>query len=70
MTPATREGWREMTPKNKKVPTNKHKAGSLPNFEKLTALLNQQEHPRQMLRAIVSLGKPLPQGGNHRFKET
>lgn len=26
-----------------------------PNFARLTALLNQQEHPRRMLNALVSL---------------
>lgn len=51
------------------VPIAKYKAGSLPNFEKLTALLNQQEHPRRMLRAIVSLSKPLPESGNYRLQE-
>lgn len=54
-----------MTPKENNVPTNRYKAGSLPNFERLTALLNQQERPRQMLRAIVSLSEPLPQSGNN-----
>lgn len=58
-----------MTPKWKNVPTNKYKAGSLPNFERLTTLLNQQEHPRRMLRAIVSLSKPLPESGNYRLQE-
>lgn len=58
-----------MTPKWKNVPTNKYKAGSLPNFEKLTALLNQQKHPKRMLRAVVSLSKPLPHGGNHGLQE-
>lgn len=58
-----------MTPKWKNVPTSKYKAGSLPNFEKLTALLNQQKHPRRMLRAMVSLSKPLPESGNHRLNE-
>lgn len=59
-----------MTPNKNNVPTNKYKAESLPNFEKLTALLNQQVHPRRTLQAIVSLRKPLTDGGNYRLKET
>lgn len=59
-----------MTPKENNVPTKKYKAGSLPNFEKLTALLNQQKHPRRMLRAIVSLSKPLLESGNHRLQKS
>lgn len=43
--------------------------GSFPNIEKLTALLNQQKHPRRMLRAICSLAKPLPERGDHRLQE-
>lgn len=35
--------------------TEKYKVGSLPNFEKLTALLNQQKYPRRMLRAVITL---------------
>ena len=35
--------------------TEEYKAGSFPNLEKLTALLNQQKYPRRMLQAIVSL---------------
>lgn len=59
-----------MTPKENNVPTKKYKAGSLPNFEKLTALLNQQKHPRRMLRAIVSLSKPLLESSNHRLQKS
>lgn len=51
------------------VPIAKYKAGSLPNFEKLTALLNQQKHPRRMLWAIVSLSKPLPESGDDCLQE-
>lgn len=58
-----------MTPKEINVPTNKYKAGSLPNFERLTALLNQQKHPRRMLQTVVSLSKPLPESGNYRLQE-
>lgn len=58
-----------MTPKKMNVPTSKYKAGSLPNFERLTALLNQQKHPRRMLRAMVSLGKPLSESGDQRLQE-
>lgn len=53
----------------KKVLISKYKAGSLPNFEKLTALLNQQKHPRRMLRAVVSLSKPLPESGDDRLQK-
>lgn len=28
-----------------------------PNFAKLTALLNQQEHPRQTLEMVIALAK-------------
>lgn len=58
-----------MTPKEIYVPTNECKAGSLPNFERLTALLNQQEHPRRTLRAITSLCKPLPQSGDYHLQK-
>lgn len=58
-----------MTPNKSNVTTTKYKAGSLPNFEKLTALLNQQDHPRRMLRAIVLLSKPLSQCKNHSLQE-
>lgn len=58
-----------MTPKGNNVPTRKYKAGSLPNFEKLTALLNQQDHPRRMLQAIVLLSKPLSQCENHSLQK-
>lgn len=45
---------------SKHTPETAHQAGSFPNFKRLTALLNHQEHPRQMLRTIVLLCKPLP----------
>lgn len=43
--------------------------GSFLNIEKLTALLNQQKHPRRMLRAVVSLSKPLPESGDDRLQK-
>lgn len=52
------------------IPINTYKAGSLPNFEKLTALLNQQKHPRRILWTIVSLSKPLTNSGNHHLQKT
>ncbi len=53
----------------KNILTIKSKTGNLPNFEKLTALLNQQKRPRRMLRVIVSLSKPLLDGGDHRLQK-
>lgn len=44
--------------------TAAERGGSRPNFEKLTALLNEQGHPRQTLRALVSLCKPALDGGD------
>lgn len=44
-----------MTTRENNVPATKYKAGSLPNFEKLTALLNQQDHPRKTLRILVEM---------------
>ncbi len=41
------------------------RGGSRPNFEKLTALLNEQRHPRRTLRALVSVCKPPLNGGDH-----
>lgn len=46
-----------------------YKKGSLPNFEKLTALLNQQKNPRKTLDALVLLAKPACDCGYHRSQE-
>ncbi len=49
----------------KRAITIQRHMSSYPNFEKLTALLNQQKHPKRMLKTIVSLTKPLTNGCNH-----
>ena len=38
-------------------------AEKYPNFAKLTALLNQQEHPRQALNMMLPLLASKPEGG-------
>ena len=36
-----------------------------PNIAKLTALLNQQKHPRRMLRALVAVVRGMEGGAQH-----
>ena len=43
---------------------------SYPNFKKLTALLNEQRHPRRSLRALVSVCKPPLNGGDHGLQKS
>lgn len=58
-----------MKPERKIVPIHTYKVGSLPNFERLTALLNRQPRPRFTLCAVVSLAEPLPDSSNDGLKK-
>ena len=57
-----------MTPKEK-AGINQYKAGSLPNFERLTALLNRQKTPKRALQTVILLGKPLLHSSDQRLQE-
>ena len=54
-----------MTQNEKNTSNIDYGDGSFPNIEKLTALLNQQKHPRRMLQAIILLAKPIPERNDH-----
>ena len=36
-----------------------------PNFARLTALLNQEKHPRRMLRTLVAVVRGMEGGAQH-----